>query len=162
MNYDDLLDGGFSTFDSIVDSPLGPNTVTLSIDYGTFFNSSIVLTVDSISDPPQLLGDYNNDGTVNAADYPLWRDNLGSNFDLAGNGDETGGSAGMVDDADYDLWFANFGNGGQGAGAIVAAVPEPGSHLLLASALLGWTWIDRRLETKRITCDFTSGAFDSK
>ena len=32
-------------------------------------------------------GDFNNDGKVDAADYTVWRDNLGSDFNLAGNGD---------------------------------------------------------------------------
>jgi hypothetical protein len=45
MNYGGSLTGTFATFDSLVDSPLGPDTVQLSIDYGTGTNSSVVLTV---------------------------------------------------------------------------------------------------------------------
>lgn len=81
----------------------------------------------------QLVGDFNGDMKVDAADYTVWRDNLGTNFDLNGNGDETGGSAGVVDMADYAAWKANFGNSsGAGSGA-VAQVPEPAS---IASLML--------------------------
>jgi len=47
-----------------------------------------------------LLGDYNGDGSVNVADYTVWRNTEGSVDDLRadGNGD------GTVDQADYDLW----------------------------------------------------------
>jgi hypothetical protein len=49
-----------------------------------------------------LAGDYNGDGSVNAADYTVWRNTQGSADDLRadGNGD------GSVDQADYDLWKA--------------------------------------------------------
>ena len=58
---------------------------------------------------PDLPGDYNLNGTVDAADYTVWRDALGlgglTPFSGAdGNGD------GEVTQADYDLWTANFGN----------------------------------------------------
>ena len=35
MNYGGTLTGTFGTFDSLVDSPMGPNSVQLSINYGT-------------------------------------------------------------------------------------------------------------------------------
>ncbi len=54
-----------------------------------------------------LGGDFNNDGTVNIADYTVWRDNLGAinESSLNGNGSFSGG----VDQADYELWRQNFG-----------------------------------------------------
>ena len=81
-----------------------------------------------------LAGDFNGNGVVDAADYTVWRDHLGTSFNLGGNGDETGGSAGSVDQADYTLWKANFGHTASGAGAGLgqAEVPEPGS------LMLGW------------------------
>lgn len=45
MNYVGTLAGAFSTFDNLVDSPQGPDSVLLSIGYGAGTNSSIVLTV---------------------------------------------------------------------------------------------------------------------
>lgn len=81
-----------------------------------------------------LPGDFNEDGTVDAADFTVWSDNRGSTFDLGGNGDETGGSAGIVDGADYALWAGAFGDSEAGSAA-GAAVPEPGSMILLLAGL---------------------------
>jgi hypothetical protein len=74
-----------------------------------------------------LAGDFNGDDSVDAADYTVWRDKLGTNFDLNGNGDEMGGSVGIVDQADYALWKSQFGQGTLGVGATAGstAVPEP-------------------------------------
>ena len=55
-------------------------------------------------------GDYNSNGIVDAADYTVWRDTLGSTTDLRANGDNTGASAGKIDQADYSIWKLTFGN----------------------------------------------------
>jgi len=77
-------------------------------------------------------GDFNFDGTVNAADYTVWRDALGqtgAGLDADSNLD------GIVDENDYEAWAANFGDslGGAGGGS-TAAVPEPGA---IALAVVG-------------------------
>ena len=51
-------------------------------------------------------GDYSENGTVDAADYIIWRDTLGSFADLRADGD----GSGVVDRADYDYWRERFGN----------------------------------------------------
>ncbi len=91
--------------------------------------------------PPQLPGDFNNDGQVNTADYTVWRDNLGGSFDLNGNGDETGDSARVVDTADYTLWKTNCGSSGAASLAIASSqsIPEPGTLMLLVLAAGGLT-----------------------
>ena len=38
----------------------------------------------------RLVGDYNLDGMVDAADYIVWRNTLGSTTELRANGDNTG------------------------------------------------------------------------
>jgi hypothetical protein len=81
-----------------------------------------------------LVGDYNGNGIVDAADYTVWRDTLGSSIDLRANGDNTAGSAGVVDQADYAIWKAHFGEMGGGGGAIASvnsSVPEPETLVLL-------------------------------
>ena len=85
-----------------------------------------------------LLGDYNKNGVVDAADYTVWRDHLGTNFDLNFNGDESGASVGIVDQADYALWQAHFGETlveqrGQHSidNGARARQPRPGCH---------WAW----------------------
>lgn len=87
----------------------------------------------------QITGDYNLDGVVNAADYSIWRDTLGSTTDLRANGNNSGASAGVIDVADYTAWKSNFGKRatGLGAGSLAAeggAVPEPGIAALLVIA----------------------------
>ena len=81
-------------------------------------------------------GDYNHDGVVDAADYTIWRDTLGSTTDLRADGDITGASAGKIDQADYNFWIFYFGDqAGSGAGC-AAGVPEPTSLLLLAMGVI--------------------------
>jgi hypothetical protein len=83
------------------------------------------------SAPQTLQGDYNNDGTVNAADYVLWRN--GGPL----QNDPTAG----VQPEDYNTWRANFGRTGTGGGGagLAASVPEPATIMLilLPAAILG-------------------------
>ncbi len=82
--------------------------------------------------PAGLPGDYNNDGTVNAADYVVWRKNEGTTNMLPN--DPIGGT---IDERQFNQWRMNFGNmAGSGASA---AVPEPASVrlLILCVAALG-------------------------
>lgn len=53
----------------------------------------------------ELSGDYNADGLVDAADYSVYRDNLGSQQNLAADGNHNG----VVDQADYLVWRNNYG-----------------------------------------------------
>ena len=57
------------------------------------FDASMVVT-------SALMGDYDQDGAVSAADYTIWRDTLGSTDELQADGNGNG----VVDEADYDLW----------------------------------------------------------
>jgi len=85
--------------------------------------------------PSGLMGDYNNNDVIDAADYTAWRDAM------------TGGGAltndptpGTVDESDFTYWRAHFGEVlGSGAGSQSAAhVPEPSSFwlMLVAAGLL--------------------------
>ncbi len=79
--------------------------------------------------PPGLAGDYNNDGTVNAADYTVWRNTrgqTGTGLAADGNFDK------VIDPEDYTIWKSNFGQRGAGSGAAASApVPEPSGFVLL-------------------------------
>jgi hypothetical protein len=81
-------------------------------------------------------GDYNENGTVDAADYVVWRNVTGTAATLP---NRNPGQAGNIGPADYDFWRANFGMGaGLGSGSLSAssAVPEPASAILLAVSCL--------------------------
>jgi hypothetical protein len=72
-------------------------------------------------DVVDLIGDYNNDGKVDAADYVVWRKN------------NINGQQG------YDDWKMNFGapDGGGNALGAAGAVPEPAAIALLLIGLAG-------------------------
>jgi hypothetical protein len=77
---------------------------------------------------PMLTGDYNADGTVDAADYVLWRDTLGlagSELAADGNGNDE------IDAGDYEIWRANFGRTVGDSELASRAVPEPASLMTL-------------------------------
>jgi T5SS/PEP-CTERM-associated repeat protein len=65
-----------------------------------------------------LPGDYNHNGIVDAADYTLWRDGLGTTYTQA----------------DYDVWKSNFGNHSGSGSSANAGVPEPSTLVLLILA----------------------------
>jgi hypothetical protein len=71
---------------------------------------ALLVGVAGDDEPPSLAGDFNADGTVDAADYVVWR-----------KGDGT-----LYDQDDYNDWRTNFGrsNGDPPAGSLTA-VPEP-------------------------------------
>jgi hypothetical protein len=80
-----------------------------------------------------LTGDFNGNGTVDAADYVLWR-----NGDALQN--EGGVTPGSATPEDYQTWRTNFGKSGGGAAGLVAAVPEPGAAALVAIAMCIIAW----------------------
>ena len=82
----------------------------------TDFNFAWVDFENPLAPAQPLDGDYNGDGAVDAADYTVWRDGLGTTFT----------------EADYDVWVANFGATGP---ASSAAVPEPTASLLYLVAV---------------------------
>jgi MYXO-CTERM domain-containing protein len=81
---------------------------------------------------PLLPGDYNGNGVVDAADYTVWRDNLGATG-LAAYASADGDGDGEVTLQDYQLWSDNYG-----ASITLASsqsTPEPTGMLLLLPVL---------------------------
>jgi hypothetical protein len=112
-------------------------------------NGGVSVLITVVPESPAVPGDYNHNGIVDAADYTIWRDTLGSTTELRANGDNTGASAGKIDQADYDFWKSNFGNhSGSGSGTS-ATVPEPGSLLLLLSGTLA-IWSRRGQKNRKL------------
>ncbi len=79
-------------------------------------------------------GDYNHDGIVDAADYTVWRNSLGSTTWRDADGD----GSGVVDAGDYLVWKNHFGMTGPSDSSIFGsgAVPEPATATLLLFAIL--------------------------
>ena len=87
--------------------------------------------------PVVLPGDFSGDGIIDAADYALWNDTLGSIQDLRADGDGNG----TVDSADYAIWKKHFGMtadhlAGANVKSSTSAVPEASTALLTAVGLL--------------------------
>ena len=86
-------------------------------------------TISVVSEPIGLVGDYNGNDVVDAADYTVWRDAFGSTVDLTADGD----GSGEIDAGDYTEWVNHFGE----FLPLSVAVPEPTSLLLLVSFASG-------------------------
>lgn len=101
------------------------------LDSGLAWAINYDATSVSIEVVEGLPGDYNQNGTVDAADYTVWRDNLGSLTSLPN--DDTAG----VDQDDYTRWKTHFGeSSGMGGFAREATtVPEPASLICFAIAI---------------------------
>jgi T5SS/PEP-CTERM-associated repeat protein len=106
------LSGTFSTLE------LPALAAGLGWDTSQLYTSGLLSVIGIIP------GDYNNNGTVDAADYVVWRKSP-SNF--GGNPDG------------YNTWRANFGEpaGGGSRATANAAVPEPSNCCLLCCAAIG-------------------------
>jgi len=76
-------------------------------------------------------GDFNGDGTVDTADYTVWRDNLGASVDAFTSGDANGDT--VVDAADWQIWQQNFGLTANMVAATL--VPEPSTVLMFGLAI---------------------------
>jgi hypothetical protein len=97
-----------------------------------------------------LPGDFNANGSVDAADYVVWRHELGTTYTQD----------------DYDLWRANFGQTAVGGAAVSAAaslaqaVPEPTALLLLVMAFAGCS-LAARPYRKHVCVEFVGRSGES-
>lgn len=85
--------------------------------------------VDAVSLEVILAGDFNRDGSVDAGDYTLWRDSIGSTTELAADANVDG----VVDSLDFAIWKTHFGTSAadfSGASSQAAAIPEPSALML--------------------------------
>jgi len=106
-------DAGATNLAPLFDLEGNPRPIGARIDIGAYEFGAVTLA-----------GDFNSDGTVDAADYSRWRDGLGTTYTQN----------------DYDDWKANFGQSLGGA----SAVPEPGTStalLLLMATIAVSRWV---------------------
>lgn len=128
--------GTYKLFDAA-----SPMAVSLNTASGSFAGLAATLSLDTtnfdvllnITGPAGTPGDYNNNGIVDAADYAVWRKNLGTNTVLPN--DPTGGTIGT---AQYDTWKAHFGQppGSGSAAGQASLVPEPTTGVLFLCGMM--------------------------
>ncbi|MCA9240798.1 MAG: chitobiase/beta-hexosaminidase C-terminal domain-containing protein, partial [Planctomycetales bacterium] len=70
--------------------------------------SALTDAVFTVAAPLADNADFNNDGLVDAGDYPLWRDNLGNTGTAGLLGDAN--HDGVVDTGDYQVWRLQYGS----------------------------------------------------
>ncbi|MCG8510234.1 MAG: dockerin type I domain-containing protein, partial [Rhodospirillales bacterium] len=78
---------------------------------------------------PAAMGDYNDDGLIDAADYAAWRSHFGTTVTPGSGAD--GNGDGIVDAADYTVWRDNVGMSAAELAEAGLTVPEPGSVAVL-------------------------------
>jgi len=135
-----VLGDGMDTVDAIAALPIA------NLDGGGVFSAVPVMNVSNVLAENLVFvssvevldfseGDYNFDGMVDAADYNVWRDAVGSTLvaEPDGNGD------GVVDALDYNIWKSNFGTITGNGTSLAMTVPEPTGLLLFLAWLVGWT-----------------------
>jgi hypothetical protein len=142
------LDAGFTpasgdTFDLLDFGALTgtfASAILPTLDLGLRWDTSALLTQGVLEVVSGLAADFNSDGVVDAADYTLWRNALGTTgVGLAAdaNGDL------RVDGSDYLVWKGQFGASLDNLGALSASVPEPPLVLGLAILLPGILFVTR-------------------
>ena len=148
---DDASDGWISAADGFLqsgsdphglprDQPAGSNYTGISFPKGYLesessqyvpYGTNLTNTLGAANYPLNqsvLPWDYNHDGIVDAADYTVWRDSLGT-ADPAGNGIAGNPNrSSSIDGKDYEIWKYHFGEslpvvGGESFAS--AKVPEP-------------------------------------
>jgi len=145
------LGGGASQeFAAMIDTTVpGEYAATYTIsfsdeDLAGALTKTLTLTLVGDVVSADLPGDYNEDHVVDAADYTMWRNNLGSTLALPN--DDTPG----VDITDYDRWKTHFGQSSGGGGrAGERAVPEPASAIALLWAVVTCGLVVRRGRSER-------------
>jgi hypothetical protein len=117
-------------------------TVNPAFSFGLFDNVQVLEGLVPLEPAPEgLVGDYNEDHIVNAADYVVWRNSEGTAFALPNRDPMASGDVGPDD---YAAWVAHFGET-MAVTAVTGAVPEPGT-LWLVFMSFGGAMRLRRLE----------------
>jgi len=116
----------FRFWDSSLSDWAPLTTAALGLDYsleylttGDLAGYTLLTVGEAIG--PSLIGDFNGDGFVDAADYTVWRDGLGA----------------VYSQGDYNLWADNYG---AIANAGAEAVPEPTAMIIALFAFAGSGW----------------------
>ncbi len=136
----------FQMFETTIALPDGVRSFDLTFISGGALSALGSIYIDDISAAivavPLLVGDFNANGVVDAADYVVWRDSLGtqgSGLAADGNGDQ------RIDQLDYDIWKANFGSTSGEIDSLGGAmsVPEASAAFLIVCGSLAMAFACR-------------------
>ncbi|MEN1680410.1 MAG: hypothetical protein AAGJ46_12525 [Planctomycetota bacterium] len=107
----------------------------VSVQAAVVIDSEVVHPGGAIGSPgAAIVGDYNNDGVVTAADYTVWRDNLGEDASALANRSPI--LTGVVSIEDYTVWKDQLLSVDAPADPpAAAATPEPSAAALLLLTL---------------------------
>ena len=117
-----------------------PTGFAVAVDYAYHGTDAVGRVGDgndlaiTLSSMPPVTGDFNGNGIVDAADYVVWRNGLGTTYTQA----------------DYDVWRTHFGQtAGSGAALpsadpLSATVPEPSAFAQLIFTAVGCCLCRRR------------------
>jgi hypothetical protein len=94
-----IAPGGFVSLIADGDETQGANHLSFRL---TAEDGRIAL----FSGGPPLVGDFNNDGRVDTADYIVWRNSSGQI--VPGGSGADANDDGLIDQTDYNLWRANY------------------------------------------------------
>lgn len=124
----DTLETEFSRI--VMQQDIGLFGLTAGANFNATVDSSTVVTREPFSGVP---GDYSNNGIVDIADYPVWRDRLGAPIGELLN-DPTGLPVGIEQ---YNLWVSEFGESTPAGGPLhIATAPEPAGQLLFLGVVV--------------------------
>ena len=111
-------------------------------------DGNLTSTIGVVVYADTILGDYNGNGVVDAADYTSWRDRLNQSVTLNGERPDAA-TPGVVDQEDYQFWVSRFGatsNPGSGSLASNSAnVPEPATYLMFMLGIACAGRLSRRM-----------------
>lgn len=128
LTFDNPNLGVFLNLAAFFEGEAQEGLVTLILESTATNGSSFYSREGSLEFAPRLVldavaaglpGDFNADGVVDAADYSVWRDGLGTTYGPA----------------DYEDWAANYG--ATTGGSAGTSVPEPVGLSFLAALLVG-------------------------
>jgi hypothetical protein len=111
---------------------LDPGFHFLSFRLDPFTSIASSLTISNLqpgSLVPVLPGDFNQDGSVDTADYVVWRHTYTSSSDLRADANGNGN----IGAEDYEIWRKYFGT--TSAAAAASLIPESATFTMAACVL---------------------------